>query len=74
LGQSKGIAPATDSKSEPELKAADKLEAAMPLQIMMPSADDHHPMRLVLIVLAAAAITLIVLLWLVTYIPRNAEF
>jgi hypothetical protein len=75
VGQSEGIAPAPESISVPELKAArcaDKQETTLPLQTMMPCTDDQRPVRLVLIVLAAAAITLITLFWLVGFIPRIA--
>jgi hypothetical protein len=60
-------APLTVSISAPEQKAqghADSRENAIPLQIMMPSTYDHRPIRLALIVLAAAAITLIMLWWI----------
>jgi len=60
-------APPPESTSVPERKAldhADSQETAIPLQIVMPSTHDHHLMRPALIVLAATAITSILLCWI----------
>jgi hypothetical protein len=49
------IVPAPDQKI---LDGADSHETALPLQLISPSERDHHLIRLVLIVLAAAVLTL----------------
>ncbi len=59
-----GAAPAPASKLAPDQKALDHAvsqETTIPLQIVMPSAHDRRLVRLALIVLAAAALTLFVL-------------
>jgi len=43
---------------------ANRPDAAPPLQLINPSAQDHRLMRMVLIALIAAALTLLVLWWL----------
>jgi hypothetical protein len=58
----------TEPTSVPELKAldhADSQETAMLSQSMIPSTHDHSPTRPALIVLAATAITAILLWWIV---------
>jgi hypothetical protein len=67
LGQSEGAA--LPHRPKPILAQeaptdADNQETAMPLQILTPSTAGHRPIRAALIVLTAAAITLIMLCWI----------
>ncbi len=60
-------APPPESTSVPEQMAldhADSQETAIPLQIMKPSTPDHRLLRPALVVLAATAITSILLWWI----------
>jgi hypothetical protein len=66
-------APLLESTSMPDQTAfghAGIQETAILSQSMIPSTHDYRLMRTVLIVLAAAAISLIILLWLMDYVPE----
>jgi hypothetical protein len=66
-------APLPESTFVPEqnaLEHAGSQKTAILSQSMIPSTHDYRLMRTALIVLAAAAITLIILLWLVDYVPE----
>ena len=63
VGQPKKTAAITAPDQE-LLDHADGPDSAIPLQIISPDASDHHPIRLLLIILAAAALTLGVLWWM----------
>jgi hypothetical protein len=58
--------------SAPGQKTLDRVGSpatTAPLQILGPDASDHHPVRLLLIILAAVALTLAVLWWMTPVSP-----
>jgi hypothetical protein len=64
----------TSVQDQMALGHAASLDTATPWQFMKPCTDDHRLVRLALIVLAASAITLMMLWWLLDYIPGFAIY